>query len=104
MNGGHIATPVFARADLFDPLALENNQLDPRNPAHHPLIQTFTETIADILKRQTGAFGTAAPQHVMLETPEFHSYQVEGLTFAQVLGNWYFKRNAPTVVIETDGR
>ncbi len=104
VNGNYITTPVFMRADLFDPLALENNQLDPRDSADRPLILTFAETIAEILKRQSGAFGTAARQHVMIETSEFNSYQVEGLTFAQVLGNWYFNRSGPTVVVETPSR
>lgn len=104
VNSGHIATSVFTRSDLLDPLAIKNNQLDPRNPADRPLIRTFAETVARILNAQSGAFGTAARQHVMIETPEFNSYQVEGLTFAQVLGNWYFNRSGPTVVVETPER
>lgn len=97
----HLTTPMFYRQDLLDSLALENNQLQFRNPAHRPLIETFANTIATLLQSQSGAFGTSKRQHVMIETTEFNTYRVNGLTFAQVLGNWYWNRNEPQVVIES---
>jgi hypothetical protein len=35
----------------------------------------------------------------VLETPKFNTDKVEGLTFAQVLGNWYFNRSGPKLVV-----
>lgn len=104
VNHGHITTPMFARADLLDPLVLESNALDPRNPTDRSLIEKFATDVANILKSQSGAFGTRKRQHVMIETDEFNSYRVEGLTFAQVLGNWYFNRSGPKVVVEAPKR
>lgn len=100
INDKHITTPLFMRQDFLDPVALEHNQLDFRNPAHRSLIEAFATTTANILQAQSGAFGTAKRQHVMLETEDLNAYRVNGMTFAQVLGNWYFNRNGPKVVVE----
>ncbi len=100
IKGKYIATEMFLRVDLIDPLPLRTNGLSLRNPKHRPQIREFVNEIANLLRSQKGAFGTRKGQHVMIESKEFHSYRVDGLTFADVLGNWYFNRNGPKVIIE----
>ncbi|MHA2621034.1 MAG: hypothetical protein V2G42_06400 [bacterium JZ-2024 1] len=70
-----------------------------RDRGDHALIQKSVTTVSETLKARDGAFGTSKRQQVMLETKDFNSYQVQGWTFAPVLGSWYFNRDTPRVVI-----
>lgn len=94
-----LSTPMFMRADLYDPVPLGMQNLEIRRPADRPLIQQYAGRVADILKAQNGAFGTAVGQHVMMESEEFSQAMVNGQSFAQTLGSWYFHRGAPPNVV-----
>jgi hypothetical protein len=94
-----IATPMFVRHDLYDPINLEWQDLDPKNPQHRQYIDAAATQYSNILKALPGAFGTATNDHIALELPKFNQDKVDGLTFAQVLGNWYFNRSGPKVVV-----
>lgn len=100
----YLSTPLFARNDLLDREVLDSNDLDLQDPSDRPLILQFATRVAALLRSMSGAFGTATGQHVMIETDQFNAYRVSGLSFADVLGNWYFNRPGPKVVIDAPGR
>ena len=94
-----IATPIFIRQDLYDPIALDFQHLDPKNAQVRQYVQTMAMQTSDMLKALPGAFGTATSDHIALELTKFNQDKVDGLTFAQVLGNWYFSRSGRKVVV-----
>lgn len=67
--------------------------------AQQPTRPAAATQYSNILKALPGAFGTATNDHIALELPKFNQDKVDGLTFAQVLGNWYFNRSGPKVVV-----
>lgn len=96
----YINTPIFGRMDQLDPLPLRAQNLARENPSDRAQVEAFGAEIRSILEAMTGAFSPRSSQHVCLNTDCFYSYEIDGYTMAEVLGNWYFDRPGPKMVIE----
>jgi hypothetical protein len=94
-----VTTPMFVRHDLYDPKNLEWQRLNPQNPQDSQYINAAATQYSRILNALPDAFGTNTGDHVALEYAKFNQDKVDRLTFAQVLGNWYFNRSGPKVVV-----
>lgn len=92
-------TPFFLRHDLYDPVSMNWQLLNPRNQADRAPIIAMSSQLNDLLRALPGAFGTADAEHIALESEKFNHELVDNLSFAQVLGNWYFNRSGPKVVV-----
>jgi hypothetical protein len=64
-----------------------------------PTVQEFARSIREIMAPLDGAFGTRGGFHTMLQSDNFLTRRVDGHTYAEVLGNWYFERSGPTHVV-----
>lgn len=99
IRNNHIQTPMFVYNDLLDSRTLHDLELNLRDSKDHPAIETIAVQTHAMLKNRDGAFGPAANYHVILNTDRFYTLQVNNLTMAQVLGNWYFNRPGPKNVL-----
>jgi len=110
-----IDTPVFVHQDQRDPKIF--GLVEPGDPNFEMIIDSTAATIRGVLEERDGVFSPAANYHVILNEPRFKHLEipadqalaksalaaapasVDSFSMADVLGNWYFNRNAPTRVI-----
>ncbi|MBI5301219.1 MAG: hypothetical protein HY868_03710 [Chloroflexi bacterium] len=96
----HLSTPLFNRMDQLDPVVLGILQLNLRSLQDRPLIEKFATQVREVLKNQPGAYSPFSGKHIVLTGEDFYRYKINGLSMADVLGNWYFNRQGPKNVIE----
>ena len=94
-----ITTPFFLRHDLYDPVSVGWQFLDPKKQSDRAPILSMASQLNELLRALPGAFGTADGEHIALESEKFNHELVDNLSFAQVLGNWYFNRSGPKVIV-----
>ncbi len=101
IQNNHLSTPLFNRMDQIDPVILGTLQLNLRERQDRPLIEILASQVRDVLKNQAGAYSSFSGKHIVLTGEDFYRYKINGLSMADVLGNWYFNRAGPKNVIES---
>ncbi|MBI5653480.1 MAG: hypothetical protein HZC40_23990 [Chloroflexi bacterium] len=100
LRNNHLSTPLFNRMDQLDPVVLDILNLQIRDPQDRPLIEKFATDVREALKNQPGAYSPFSGKHIVLTNEDFYKYKINGLSMADVLGNWYFNRAGLKNVIE----
>lgn len=96
----HISTPVFVYVDQRDENALMNKGvLPPYDDAEEAYIENYITECRASLAGVSAVFSPSTGNHTALTNERFTSIKVDGHTFAETLGNWYFKRQGPVRVI-----
>ena len=90
LKNGHFSTPIFYHQD----------QRDKANPAG-----SLPETpglVREILAPLPGVFSPNDGFHIIINDPRFALQKIGTHSMADILGNWYFDRDGPKNVIESD--
>ena len=98
----YLSTPVFIYIDQRDSLKLsrvgiDNMGKDPAQRAYWE--ETWQPNLLASLEGLTGLFAPVIGKHTSLTSDRFYTVKIDGLNFADVLGNWYFDRSGPKSVI-----
>lgn len=97
----YFAVPTFIYIDQLDRLKLNRiGVTDPQDPAQRDLIQSYAEAIRDSLVGLSAVFSPQATFHGTITNSRFYDVEINGYSFQEVLGNWYFDREGPTTLIE----
>jgi O-palmitoleoyl-L-serine hydrolase len=98
----YITTPMFVYADQRDPSHLGSLGARPRSGADtQAYIQRYMQLVRESLQDVPAAFGPILGAHMALQNERFQSAVIDGHSFAETLGNWYFGRPGPVKLIAT---
>lgn len=98
----YFQTRAFFYVDQADPKALEHENItNIHDPAQREyVINVYAPAQRQLLAQQpAGCFSTFTYTHTALISNKFYSLKVDGLTYREVLSNWYFDTGGPTKVI-----
>jgi hypothetical protein len=93
-----VQTNLFVQQSQFDPTAMSG--LRPNDPQDREKAERLVERLTNVMEKQDGAFCAGTPGHMVIELPLFATLAIDGTTFAQAVGDWYFDRKQDLCVIE----
>lgn len=97
----YLSTSFFTYIDQRDSLKLTRmgvtNLQDSAQRAYWEDI--YQPTLLTSIANLGGLFSPMVGKHTSLTGDRFYTVKIDGLTFADVLGNWYFDRSGPKSVI-----
>jgi len=96
VTGGHISTPTFHHQDQRDPKIMGSRSDRSADPA---VARETAEEIRDAMRGLSGAFCPAFGNHILANDDKFTNLRVDGVSAADLFGNWYFGRSGPKVLI-----
>lgn len=87
----HISTPIFISMDLADKNAFRKQGIERGSPQ---ALAYAIDGLANFAKHPHGTFATDLGAHVLVSNSLFYTARVgpDDVTYADVLGNWYFDR------------
>ncbi len=89
--------PVFIYIDQIDKVKLGNSGItDPSDPTQQSWILDNAELIRETLEEVDGYFSPAYGQHAVITNDWFNDSKIDGISFRQALGDWYFERTKDT--------
>ena len=100
----YITTPLFIYADQRDPSHLASLGISggPRgNSEAQAYVQRYMALVRESLKDVPAAFSPILGAHMALLNERFQGAVIDGHTFAETLGAWYFGRPGPVKLIAT---
>ncbi len=97
----YLSTPFFVYRDQRDPVLFRLVGLESlSSPGQKTYYQnTYRPRLLDSLSTLDGVFSPDIQMHTALAIPRFYDVRVDGVSFADAFGNWYFHRSGPTSVI-----
>lgn len=97
----YLTTPVFIYIDQGDQLKLSRLGIDnfQESAQRKYWDEIYRPALLASLEGLEGLFAPLAGKHTALTGSRFYTIEIEGLTFKDILGNWYFKREGPTTMI-----
>lgn len=97
----YIETPLFLYIDQVDQNLIEGSALyDQPEEDHQMLLDAYANIIRESVEDMEGVFSTRVGQHTALRSPHFNDMLVDGHSYQEILGNWYFDREGPKHVVE----
>jgi hypothetical protein len=97
----YLQTAVFTYRDQIDQRILESYGVtDPRDPDQRAWLMAYVPSVRESLEVLDAVFSPHVGGHTALANERFYSLEVEGHTFAELLGNWYFGRSGPVKAID----
>jgi hypothetical protein len=97
----YLTTPLFVQIAQSDgPQLLQLGLNLPLDNSERTYISTFGEAVRASLKPVSAAFSPATRTHGLLTDEKFWTVRINGLSFREVLGNWFFGRPGPVKAIE----
>jgi hypothetical protein len=101
LTGAHISAPMFFHMDQRDPKVMGAG--GDRTREMNELAREAAAEIRDTFALSTcgGGICPAAGNHIVLNGTRFNKPSVDGLSPAQVFGNWYFDRDGPKKAIDS---
>ncbi|MEM7028154.1 MAG: pectin acetylesterase-family hydrolase [Chloroflexota bacterium] len=100
LDNDEIATPIFIHQDQLDSLSLDNRGYKMCDSDGRPVIDDFAAEVRRILRAESGAFSPRTGNHILVTSDKYRTIEVDGLSMAEVVHNWYTGGLTPTVVIQ----
>ncbi len=98
----YFSVPVFIYIDQYDKKKLTSRFAitDPKDPEQRAIIESHAEAIRHSLEGLDGVFSPQKTWHGTLTNNRLFAETIDGHSFYEVLGNWYFDREGPIALIE----
>ncbi|MBU0982096.1 pectinacetylesterase family protein [Patescibacteria group bacterium] len=100
----YVETPFFVYVDQNDQnhLTKDLGISDPNDPEQLAVIDEFAANVREAAEGLDAVFCPRVGGHTAVAGLRFNSVEIDGHSFQEVLGNWYFDRGVPIKVIEGD--
>ncbi len=97
-----LTVPLFVHQDQRDPVQLKMLGLEgaSNQAERNAYLSTFRTAITSSLGPVTGVFSPRVGDHGLVFSPDFNVRALEGTTYREALGNWYFERQGPKKLVE----
>lgn len=97
-----LTVPLFVHQDQRDPIQLKMLGLEAASnqAERNAYLNTFRAAITSSLGPVTGVFSPRAGDHGLVFSNDFNVRALEGTTYREALGNWYFERQGPKKLVE----
>ncbi|NOU27071.1 MAG: hypothetical protein HOO96_04110 [Polyangiaceae bacterium] len=97
-----LTVPLFVHQDQRDPIQLKMLGLEAatNQAERNAYLSTFRTAITSSLGPVTGVFSPRAGDHGLVFSPDFNVRALQGTTYREALGNWYFERQGPKKLVE----
>ena len=97
----YLETPTFFYVDQADRKHLELYDLPSMEESEREeFLAERAAAVVESIEDLDAVFSPFVTYHTAITNDHWQDVVVDGLTFQEVLGNWYFDREGPTVVIE----
>ncbi len=97
-----LTVPLFVHQDQRDPIQLKMLGLEAATSQAEraAYLSTFRNAITSSLGPVTGVFSPRAGDHGLVFSADFNVRALDGTTYREALGNWYFERQGPKKLVE----
>jgi hypothetical protein len=100
VGGGHLSTPTFHHQDQRDPKVMGSRSDRSADPA---IARQTAEEIRNVMSKASGGFSPTFGNHILANDEKWRELKVNGVSAADVFGNWYFDRSGPKLVVVEPG-